>query len=318
MKTIRWGIIGPGNIARSFAHDFQFVKHGKLVAVASSDASRAEQFASAYKLDRHYDSYERLYNDPEVDAIYVATPHNFHLPQSAAALKAGKAVLCEKPLTDNLENSQKLVKLSSSTGNYLLEGMWTWFLPAIRKAKEWYNNDAIGRIRHIQASFGFPFDYDPNHRCFSPALAGGVLLDMGIYNLAIAQLFLPDDPETIHVMARKAPTGVDSDVSLLISHAEATLTLNCSFDVKLPNWAHIIGEKGSIALPDFWRAKECLLYQGENVVDHFIDSRQGVGFNYEIDAASQDILNGKIESDVMDHKSSLRLAKLMDDVMKQF
>lgn len=318
MDRIRWGIIGPGIIAHKFAQDFQFSEHGKLVAVASRNAARSQDFANQYGIEKRYTGYEGMYNDPDIDAIYIATPHNFHLPQSTASLKAGKAVLCEKPLTENLDNTRDLIKLASDSGNYLMEGMWTWFLPAIRRAKQWYNDGRIGDIKHIKADFGYPSEYDPTTRAYNPDLAGGCLLDMGIYTIAITQLFMDEDPHRMDVVARKAPTGVDMDVNMLFEYKESLASLTSSFRVKLPNWAYVIGEQGTIAIPDFWRAKECYLYEGEKIIDHFQDNRQGTGFNFEMDAVCLDIQDGKIQSDVISHEVSQRMAEAMDQVMKKF
>ena len=318
MEKTRWGLIGPGIIARQFANDFKYVQYGKLVAVASRSGLRAEQFAEEFQIPRHYGAYDNLYKDPEVDAIYVATPHNFHFEQSAAALRSGKAVLCEKPLTHTLKQTDNLIAVSKATGNYLMEGMWTWFLPAIKKAREWFDQGRIGPVRHIRASFGYPLEYDPEHRGYNPDLAGGVLLDMGIYTLAITRLFTGEDPVDMQVVARKATTGVDDDVSMLLEYEDAVASLATSFRVKLPNWAYISGEKGSIAIPDFWRARECFLYEGEKLLDHFSDDRQGFGFNYEIDAVSRDLMEGKLESEVFDHQSTHWLACTMDRLMKKF
>lgn len=318
MDKVRWGIIGPGRIAQEFAGDFQFSKHGQLIAVASRSELRSKQFADNYGIPRNYNAYDDLYNDPEVDAVYIATPHNFHFEQSVAALQAGKAVLCEKPLTPSLEQSRKLIDLSKSTGKYLMEGMWTYFLPAILRAKKWIHEDKIGSIRHIKASFGYPLAYDPEHRGYNPALAGGCLLDMGIYTLAITRLFLKESPLNVDVIARKAPTGVDDDVSMLLEYKDATASLATSFRVKLPNWAYLIGDRGTIAIPDFWRAKECLLYVGEKLVDRFSEQRKGFGFNFEIDAVSRDLLDGKTESEYVDHQTSIDFARMMDQVMKKF
>ena len=141
---------------------------------------------------------------------------------------------------------------------------------------------------------------------------------MGCYTIAITRLFLDADPLNMNVIARKAPNGVDVDVSMLFEYDDAVASLRTAFRVKLPNWAYIIGDKGTIAIPDFWGAKTCFLYEGENLVDQFADERQGFGFNFEIDAVCQDLLNGKKESDIVTLNASLKLAETIDEVMKRF
>lgn len=317
-KKIKWGIIGPGIIARQFANDIEFCRHATLVGVASREKERAVPFAKEFNIPKAYESYEALYKAPEIDAIYIATPHNFHYEQAVKALKAGKAVLCEKPLTVTPQETNQLIAIAQSTNQYLMEGMWTYFLPAIKKAKDWVNEGKIGQIMHVKADFGYPFPYDPKHRAFNPDLAGGATLDIGIYCIALAWLFLQQDPEKMNIICREAPTGVDADVSMLFEYENATASLTSSMLCKLNNWAYIIGEKAYIAIPDFWRAKECYLYEGEKMIEHFIDPQNGIGLNHETDTMSLDLLNGEKESKIMPHSYSSKLQEHMATVMKHF
>ncbi|MCV9388771.1 Gfo/Idh/MocA family protein [Reichenbachiella ulvae] len=317
-QKIRWGILGPGAIAQQFAHDFQFVTKGELVAVASRSKERGEAFAKEYGIPKVYNSYEALYADPEVDAIYVATPHNFHLEQSSAALKAGKAVLCEKPITINPAELEELLVVAKDTNQYLMEGMWTYFLPAIQKAQQWVDEGRIGTVHHIISDFGYPVPFDANGRMFNPDLAGGALLDMGIYTLAMNWLFLKKDPDQFHVRMSPAQTGVDEEVTMHFEYADCSSVLTTSFRCKLPNYTHIIGEKGYISIPDFWRAKECSLYEVEERVDHFVDDRGGFGFNFETEQVCEDLLAGRKESAIMPHYYSRKLQEWMAMVAKKF
>ena len=198
-----------------------------------------------------------------------------------------------------------------------MEGMWTWFLPAVKKAKEWVVQGRIGTIRHIHASFGYPLDYDPEHRGYNPDLAGGVLLDMGIYPLALTRLFVEDMPVNTHVSVHLAPTGTDDDISMLLEYPAATASLSASFRVKLPNRAYISGDRGMIVLPDFWRAGECFLYEGEEVVDHFSDGRKGSGFEFEIDAVGRDVIAGRVQSEIVTHSASTWFIQRMDEIVNQ-
>ncbi len=319
MESIKWGIISTGNIAHSFTQDFKFVNNGELVAVASRSKEKATQFANQYNIPKAYGDYDNLFEDDEIDAIYVATPHNFHFDNSSNALKAGKAVLCEKPITVNPQECRDLIDLSQTTGNYLMEALWTYFLPAILKAQEWVKEGKIGDIKHIKADFGNPVPFDPESRMYSPDLAGGALLDMGIYPIALAWLFLKKDPDNISVISKKAPTGVDDDVTMLFDYVDVTATLTTSFRCKLPNCAYIIGDKGYIRIPDFWQAKECFLYNNvDKCVEHYVDDRKSIGLNFEIDTVNSDLLNYKKESEVMPLSYSLKLQEHMGLVMKKF
>ena len=318
MKKIRWGIVGPGIIAHEFAQDFQFVKYGEIVAVASRSKERADAFAKRYNIPKAYGSYAELYADEDVDIVYVATTHNFHHENSTDAINSGKAVLCEKPITVNIAECDSLIALAKEKDQYLMEGMWTYFLPAIKKVSEWVNNGRIGRVLSIKADFGNAVPFDPDSRMYNPALAGGTILDMGIYPLAITWLIYKSDPKNISVISRKASTGVDNDVNMLFEYEDALASLHSSFRSKLNNHAYIIGEKGYIDIPDFWCARECLLYEDKTIIDSFKDEREGSGFEFEIDAVSNDLLKGLKQSEVMPHNYSRKLQEHMQMVIDKF
>ena len=318
MKKVRWGIVGPGNIAHSFAHDFQFTKYGELRAVASRSLSKAQNFADKYGIPKAYGSYTELYADNEIDIVYVATPHVFHHENSTDAINSGKAVLCEKPLTVNLEECDSLIALAKEKDKYLAEAMWTYFLPVINKVSKWVSEGRIGRVLSIKADFGNRVPFDPDSRMYSPELAGGTLLDMGIYPLAITWLIYKSDPKNISVISRKAPTGVDNDVNMLFEYEDASASLHSSFRSKLNNHAYIIGENGYIDIPEFWHARECILYESENIIDRFQDDREGKGYEFEIDAVSIDLLNGSKQSGVMPLDYSRKLQEHMQMVVDKF
>ncbi|MDW7693302.1 Gfo/Idh/MocA family oxidoreductase [Flammeovirgaceae bacterium SG7u.111] len=318
MSKVRWGILGPGIIAHDFAADCKFVGNAEVVAVASRNLERAQAFAKQYGIPQAMGSYEELYNSKDVDAIYVATPHTFHLEQSSRALESGKAVLCEKPITINPAELEQLISVANKTGNYLMEGMWTYFLPAIQKAQEWIDAGRIGEICHVKADFGYAKEYDAENRLFSPKLAGGSLLDMGVYTVAMSWIFMKQVPQNMSVISRNAPSGVDYDINIQFEYPNASASLLTSFRCKLPNWTYIIGEKGYIAIPEFWRAKECFYYEGEKMVEHYIDNRKGIGFECEIRAASQDILEGKTQSDIIPFECSRKLQEIMALVKENF
>ena len=307
MKKVRWGILSTGRIAHQFAQDMAHVDNGELVAVAARTREAAVAFAGRHQIPRAHAGYDALIADPQVDAVYVATPHTLHFAHSASALRAGKAVLCEKPLATSFAECEALFDIARGGGGYLMEGMWTYFLPAIQVAKRWVSEGRIGRIRHIKADFGYPLlPFDANRREYDKTLAGGCLLEMGIYPIALAWLFLEQEPMSVQVVARHAPNGVEDDVAMLFEYGSCTATLATSFRAKLHNWAYVIGEDGYIAIPDFWRARECMLYRLDERIDHFDDGRESLGFNYEAMAVGSDILQAKSESAIVSRNSSLR------------
>lgn len=317
MKKVKWGIVGTGKIAGKFANDLKYSNHGELAAVGSRSMNSANDFRSKYPCDNAYGTYEELYADPEIEAVYVATPHNFHLQNATDAMRAGKAVLCEKPIGVNLREAETIFTEAKKTNQYLMEGMWMYFLPSILKAKEWVHSGAIGDITHIKADFGFKAPYNPEGRLFNQELAGGAILDIGIYPIAFAWLFMQKDPSRIIVSGRKAPTGVDLESAYLFEYDDLTASLSCSLRCQLPNFAYIVGTEGYVQIPSFWMSEEALLYKGGNLVDHFKAPRDSFGYDYEIDAVCQDIRAGKKQSDIMPHAYSLKLQAHMMAVLEQ-
>ena len=314
MKPVRWGIISAGNIAGTFARDIKHAPNACAGAVAARRLDAAEAFAEEHGIDKAYQGYDALLRDADIDAVYVATPHTLHLPNSRDALRAGKAVLCEKPLVTSAAECRDLIGIALSSDAYLMEAMWTWFLPAIRRAKRWVDDGRIGALCQIRAELGFPKTYDSGSRLYNPSLAGGCLLDMGIYPIAIARLFSGRAPKIVHAAAREAPNGVEDDVAMLFDYGDCTASLACSFRCKLPNAIYLIGTDGHIVIPDGWSATECHLYGLENKVESFTDERRGSGFEFQITDVSDDLLNGRRQSRTVPHAASLAFQQDMDRV----
>lgn len=319
MQEIKWGIVGTGNIAGSFSSDFKYTSGGKIIATASRSMEKAKQFCEEYGIDKPYGSYEELFKDPDVDVVYIATPHHLHFQNTSDALKAGKAVLCEKPITTNAGDCKKLIDIAKTSNQYLMEAMWTCFLPPIQKAMEWIKQGRIGSIKNIKADFAFKAPEDPFGRLYNPELAGGALLDIGIYPIALTWLILKQGPEKMSVFSSKAQTGVDLEETMIFEYPNAIIAnLSASFALKLPWEALIAGTDGYIKIPDFFMAKECSLFHDDQLVDKFVDDREAVGYNYEIDAVQQDLMHGKKASSIVPLDFSLKLQEIMDQVKKQF
>jgi len=323
MEKVRWGIVSTGRITHQFVQDFQYVPNGEVVAVASRSQQSADAFAGKHGIPRAYAGYQRLLEDPEVDAIYVATPHTMHFQNTIDAISAGKHVLCEKPFTVNPRESKALFQMAEQSTSFVMEAMWTYFLPAIQTAQQWVEQGRIGKLRQVKADFGYPLlPFDPNRRECNADLAGGCLLEMGIYPVALAWLFMQQDPANIRVVAHSAPNGVEDDVVMMFDYGEQTegavATLGTSFRSKLQNWAYIIGEEAYIAIPDFWHASECSLYHLDARIDHFEDGRASLGFNYETTASNQDILAGRQQNSIMPWDTTQRLQQHMADVRDLF
>ena len=233
-------------------------------------------------------------------------------------MRAGKAVLCEKPITTSAAECEELIRVARETGCYLMEAMWTWFLPAARQAKQWVDAGRIGRIVQINVDFGYPFEYSATRREYNADLAGGCLLEMGVYPVALAALFTGQDPEEIAVVARHAPNGVEDDVAAIFNYRDCVATLTTSFRAKLRNWAYIVGDEGAVSIPNFWCANEAQLWAVDEMVDRFNDGRKTHGFNFQIDAVNQDLIGSRQESEIMPLSESLRFQRHMDLIRGRF
>lgn len=318
MKTIKWGIVSAGRIAHQFCQDMAFVENGQLQGIAARQLDSAKAFAEQYDIPSFYQGYQALFDDPEIDAVYIGTPHTSHYENAKDALLAGKHVLCEKPVTINPEQLHELIELATNQKLFFMEAMWTYFLPAVQTEKQWVEQGRIGTIKHIKADFGYPIPYEVESRMYNPDLAGGCLYDMGIYSLAIANFFSSGKFEAPVVHAQFAPNGVDNDVLLNANCDGALLSLGTSFQCRLKNSALIIGDKGYIELPDFWRADECALFELDERVDHFKDTRNSLGYNFEAQAVGEMILNGELQHPTMPHSTSVLLQEQIELIRSKF
>jgi len=314
LTEARWGIAGTGAIARQFAADLEHVRNGSLVAVGSRSLERASAFARQHDVPHAHGSYEALFADAHVDAIYVATPHSHHLTHAQGALAEGKAVLCEKPLTPTLDEAQTLIEAAKEADRLLVEGLWTYFLPATQQALAWVEEGRIGELRHVRCDFGYPQRFDPRSRLYDPALAGGALLDLGIYPIAMAWRALPQEPDAVHVVARTAPPGVDDDVVMVFDYPDAVATLGASFRCKLPNALHLVGTEGTVVVPDHWRAPSCARFELDALVESMTDPRQSIGLCFEAEAFGEDLMAGRRESRVVPWSTSLAFQRLLQRV----
>lgn len=264
-----WAVIGPGRIAHRFAEAVNSLPGARLHGVYGRDAANAAAFAARWSVPGQTPvtacpDLQALLADPRVDAIYVATPHASHGPLVRQCLLAGKPVLCEKPLVPSLAQARELVALSQARKVFLMEGLWTRLLPVYAGVRRWLDSGAIGAVRCIQSSFCFAAPYDPHSRLFDPALAGGALLDIGIYNLALTRWVLEPtpgacpEPATWHVDGVLAPTGVDQRVAATLGFPGGVVSqFVCAFDTTADNALHIFGESGVITVPGgFWGASQ--------------------------------------------------------------
>jgi dihydrodiol dehydrogenase / D-xylose 1-dehydrogenase (NADP) len=309
-KQFGWGILGPGNIAHRFATDLRNLPAARLAAVGSRSPERAAAFAASFGADRAYGSYEELVADPRVDAVYVATPHPFHREHTLLCLEHGKAVLCEKPMGVNERQVRDVVDCARAQDVFLMEAMWTRFLPAIGKVREWLQGGAIGDVRMVTADFGFRTGWNPEGRLLNPDLAGGALLDVGVYTVAFAAMVLGDSPVEIQASAHIGETGVDEQSAMLLRYADGALALlSCAVRTSTPQEARIQGTEGSIHIPGFWHATSAFLQVGNADPVEF---EGPVGYHYEAAEVMSCLASGDKESATMPLDESIAIARTLE------
>lgn len=309
-------MIGPGRFAREFAEELVRHEEVRAVAVASRDREKAQDFASSFGFERAYGSYAELFADSAVEIVYIVVPHVFHAGIAEEAIRAGKAVLCEKPLTADPATTRELVSLARERGVFLMEAMKTGFLPAIRAAKSWIDAGRIGEVRLARADFCFSGPADPGDRLMNPDLGGGAVLDVGIYPLYLARALL-GEIRSVSAQGSLTPTGVEDSAAILTRHRSgAAAVLTCSFRTEEAMGASIFGTEGSIEIPLFHAAKEARLIQNGRVVERFEDGEAGM-VKAEITAVMDAVRRGWCECPGHTHEDSMRLAELMHEIRCQ-
>ncbi|GAB5379458.1 MAG: Gfo/Idh/MocA family oxidoreductase [Aliiglaciecola sp.] len=311
-KKVRWGILGLGNIANKFAQDLKLSKNATLVSVASRDLQKAQAFGRKYNAAWCFDSYEALADDPNLDIIYIATPHVFHFENTLMCLRKGKAVLCEKPISMNAEEVVILTEEAKARNLFLMEAMWTRFIPATEKLLSMVRQNEIGEIKHINANFGFASDMDPNGRLLDKSLGGGSLLDVGIYPVFLSILLL-GVPLNVQATARMTKTDVDSYCAMLFDYENgAKACLESSIESDTPTEARIYGEKGTIIVHSRFHHAEKLTLSTDGKSKSFDINYIGHGYFHEIEEANKCVLNKRTESTKFPPCESLKLASLLD------
>ncbi|MEV0612678.1 Gfo/Idh/MocA family oxidoreductase [Nonomuraea sp. NPDC050404] len=315
MRDFTWGIAATGGIARVVGAAIVAEPGMRVAAVGSRNLVRAQALAAELGAASAYGSYEQLCADPAVDAVYVATPHAQHLPVAAAAIAAGKAVLCEKPLAATLDDAEKMVRMAREAGVFLMEAMWMRFNPLIRLLAA---DPRFGEIRSVQASFGFAAAYDPAHRLWAPELGGGALLDLGIYPFGLAQLLL-GMPSDLRVTGSLAPTGVDAEAAGVLlypggRHALVATSLLGNY----PNQASVVGRQMRADIPaPFW-APQRIILTGPSMdpEEHVLDPADN-GYAGELREVRAATAEGRTESSIMPLDESLAMMGLLADARGQ-
>jgi predicted dehydrogenase len=312
---VRWGILGPGRVAGIFASDIRALPGAELVAVASRTEDNARAFAAEHRVPRAYGSWARLAEDPEVDVVYVSTPHAAHHAAAALMLDAGKAVLCEKPMTLDAEQAAGLTCRAGQHRVFLMEAMWTRCLPALRRMTEMITAGAIGEPRLLTADFGIQAPPDPRNRLWIPDLGGGALLDVGVYLASLARLIL-GPPTAVTASAALTPDGVDATTTFTLSHAGGALAaLACSIVTDSPRGAAISGTEGRILFPRrFYGAASFELWRGEHMVERVHAPYIGHGLAHEAAEVMRCLRAGLTESPLIPLAETVGVARTLDQV----
>ena len=315
---IRWGVVGPGRIAEKVVEDFAVVDGARAVAVASRSLDRAEGFAARHGLERAYGSYAEILADPDVDVLYVATPHPQHHAIALGALRAGKALLIEKAFTATTAGTAEIVDVARQTGVFVMEAMWTRFQPAVVALRDLVADGAIGEVRSVQADLGVSREYDPADRLFDLAQGGGALLDLGVYVVSFAQMLL-GTPERVVAAGSLFPSGADAEATLLLDYGDGrSAALMTSLRNALPGQARVFGTAGWIdVLPRFHHPTTFVLHRAGAEPETISRQPLGAGYAHELIEVTDCLRAGRAESAVMPLADTFAVQKVLGDAADQ-
>jgi len=320
MDKIRWGVLGTGRIANTFAAALRETEGAVLYAAASRSLAKAEDFAAKYGFEKAYGSYEELASDSSIDAVYIATPMDSHYGDAMLCLNAGRNVLCEKSVTLNASQLEDILSLAKEKGLFFMEAMWTKCRPFYLKAKEWINSGKIGEVRYIKADFSNFVPYSPDDRLFRPECGGGALLDLTVYPLTLIADILGDEPETV-LSAANLSNGIDLSNSVILIYPEGVMaSADGGFEIPLRNNAVIAGTKASIGFGDWFHCsgKVYLIERDGNFAEEFSDPEGIDGYTYEISEVQRCLREGLRESPLVPQSGTLAVMRIMDECRRQW
>jgi len=317
-SKIRWGILGCGRIARKFAADLRLVNDAELTAIASRNKQTLELFTKDFPCKHLHNSYESLAANKEVDVIYIATPHSHHYEHTMLCLNHNKAVLCEKAFAINSRQAIEMIKTAKERKIFLMEALWTKFLPHYKKLQELLQQKTLGDIKSVLVNFGFKTSDKSPQRLFDPLLGGGTLLDIGIYNVFMT-LSILGKPDAIEATMIAAPTGVDEQIAVLFKYNNGAMAqLFSSFATNLPTQAEINGTEGCITLTTRFYEPSATIqlskkipYEREIIA---VEKEAGFGYHYEARHVNECLKKGLVESPVMTHADTLLLMEILDSI----
>lgn len=317
MKKIRLGIVSAGAIVARVMKDMHLLKNVEITAIAARDLERAQAAAAEYGIPHAYGSYQELAESAEVDLAYIATPHPFHAEQAMLMMRHGKHVICEKPMAIDHHQVQQMIDCARENHVFLMEAMWTRFQPCVQALLQQIREGAIGQVQNVFAEFSWSCggSYDPTGRLFNPALAGGALLDLGVYPLLFCMQLLGSEPEKVQSLCRSTPEGVDINTSVQMQFPGGAIAqFFCGMDACGADHMHIYGTEGHIALEGFWKPKAFTVYAEGKEAQVCTFPQETEPYHYEFDHAADCILQGLKESPVIPLAESLKAAKLCTEI----
>ncbi len=309
---VRFGIVGAGGIAKKFGKDIAYVKNATITAVSGRSKESAEKYKAYFKVEHAFSSYEEMAKSDVIDAVYIATPHNFHYEHTLLFIRNKKHVLVEKPITVNLNQYEELLLEAKKHGVLIMEAMWTHFLPAIRYVKELADSKAYGNLVEAKINFGFPLItfYPDEKRLLNPDLAGGSLLDLGVYPLSFYNLIKQVPIKTIDATATFTHTGVDDTCHVeIVDDSNARIHIKSSISKMLLDHALLTFANGIIELKNFHGCRRLVINGKRKTIPY-----EGEGFVHEIRAFANDVENNLLEDPILTHQASRESMKLMDDI----
>ncbi|MDQ3604174.1 MAG: Gfo/Idh/MocA family oxidoreductase [Actinomycetota bacterium] len=315
MRKFQWGILGTGSIARQFVRGLNSVPEAEVLAVGSRSEASAAKFADKRNIPRRHASYQALASDPDVDVVYIATPHPFHAENATLCLEAGKAVLCEKPFCVNAAEAERVVGLAREKGLFLMEGMWTRFFPLMGEVRRLVSEGSLGEVRMLNVDFGFRADPDPASRLFAPGLGGGALLDVGVYCVSFASMVLGRPSGSVGI-SHLGETGVDEQASIGLEHEGGRLAnLSIGIRTTTPQEATIMGTEGYVRIHAPWWRPESMTISRPGEEDETVEVPvTGNGFDYEAAEVMRCLEAGKTESEIMPLDETVSVMKTMDTI----
>ncbi len=318
-KRIRWGILSTGAIAKTFARGLASAEGAELVAVGSRTQAAADAFGDEFKVPHRHASYEALASDPDVDVIYVATPHNLHKENTILCLESGKAVLCEKPFAINAQEARAMVETARRKGIFLMDAMWTRYIPAIGRVRELLQEGVIGEVRMVCADFGFRAGWNEEGRLLNPAYGGGGLLDVGVYTVSLASMVL-GTPDRITGLAHIGKTGVDEQAAMVLGYSEGRLAvLYTGVRTNTPQEAYILGTDGRIHIhAPWWKPTHITLTVYGKEAQELEIPFKGNGYNYEAEEVMRCLNEGLLESPLMPLDETITIMETMDSIRAQW